>query len=213
MPMKLNISEKEKAWKIELESEILSGKSLGDKIQGSEVSADLAGYELEITGASDKSGFPHKENIEGIGQRRVLLTKGWGMHKRPRKEGKKRVSTPNGLRLKKTVRGKELSEKTIQVNLKIIKTGSKALKEIFPDQNKPKEEPKKEETPAEKSTEQPTQPETPKEKTEAIAKEIKEEIKEEVKKDIPSSPETKTEEQKEEVAKEIAKDETENSNA
>ncbi len=149
MPHKLNISEKGKAWKLELDSETLSGKKLGDIVKGQEISADLAGYELEISGASDLSGFPHKKDVEGSALKRVLLTKGWGMHKKPKREGKKKVQTPSGLRLRKTVRGKEISDKTVQINLKVIKAGHKHLAEIFPDQNKAPE------PVAKKSTEAP----------------------------------------------------------
>ncbi len=53
MPFKINISEKSgKTYKLELDSEALVGKSLGEKVFGEEVSPDLAGYELVITGAS-----------------------------------------------------------------------------------------------------------------------------------------------------------------
>lgn len=141
MPFKLNISDKGKAWKVESSSEMIVGKKIGEHIHGKEISADLEGYELAITGASDSSGFPHKSDVEGPELKRVLLTKGWGMWKKPRKLGKKIVSTPHGLRLRKTVRGNRLSEKTVQINLTVIKHGHKKLEEIFPDQNKPKEKP------------------------------------------------------------------------
>ena len=139
MPFKLNISNKGKAWKLESTAEHLVGKHIGDKIHGKELSADLDGYELEITGASDIAGFPHKQDVEGPELKRVLLTKGWGMWQRPRREGKKKRYTPHGLRLRKTVRGKQLSEKTIQININVLKHGHKKLEDIFPDQNKPKE--------------------------------------------------------------------------
>jgi ribosomal protein S6E (S10) len=139
MPFKLNISDHGKAWKLESSSEMLIGKKIGDHIHGKELSEDLEGYDLEITGASDSSGFPHKKDVEGITLKRVLLSKGWGMWKRPRKAGKKKRGTPRGLRLRKTVRGRQLSEKTTQINLKVLKHGGKKLLEIFPDQNKPKE--------------------------------------------------------------------------
>ncbi|MEK6858315.1 MAG: S6e family ribosomal protein [Nanoarchaeota archaeon] len=139
MPFKLNISDKEKAWKLESTSEMMVGKKIGEHLHGKDLSAELEGYELEITGASDNSGFPHKGDVEGPELKRVLLTKGWGMWKKPRKLGKKVVSTPDGLRLRKTVRGKQLSEKTIQINLKVLKHGHKKLEELFPEQNKPKE--------------------------------------------------------------------------
>jgi len=116
MTFKINIAEKEKTWKVESDSESFIGKSLGDKIDGKDISQELAEYQFQIKGASDIAGFPHKEDEEGTQLRRVLLTKGWGMHKRPKKEGKKKVSTPNGFRKRKTVRGKVISDKTVQIN-------------------------------------------------------------------------------------------------
>lgn len=130
MPFKLNISDKGKAWKIETSSELLIGKTLGEKIDGKDISADLSGYELEITGASDLSGFPSKKDVEGPEMRRVLLTRGWGMR-----------DNTEGMRRRKTVRGKQISEKTSQINLKVLKAGAKSLAEMFPEQNKPKEKP------------------------------------------------------------------------
>ncbi|HLC54824.1 MAG TPA: S6e family ribosomal protein [Candidatus Nanoarchaeia archaeon] len=140
MPFKLNLADKNgKTWKLESTSETLIGKHVGENLKGSDISADLEGYELIIAGASDNAGFPHKKDVEGPELKRVLLTKGWGMHKRPRREGKKKRYTPKGLRLRKTVRGSRLSEKTSQINLVITKHGHKKLAEMFPDQNKPKE--------------------------------------------------------------------------
>lgn len=211
MAFKLNISEKGKAWKLESEDEVLVGKSLGDKFDGKEISQDLAGYELEITGASDIAGFPHKGDVEGPELKRVLFTElGWGMHKRPRREGKKKVQTPKGLRLRKTVRGKQLSEKTVQINLTVVKAGKKSLAEIFPDQNKmpepAQESAQTEVAPAPSQQAQETKEEKMEETKEKIQEEIKEEIKEEVEKAIPTSPETKTEEEKEEAAEEVAEE-------
>lgn len=136
MPFKINIGEKGKTWKLETEAQALNGKSLGEKIQGSEISPDLAGYELEISGGSDSSGFPMYSKVEGIGLKGVILSKGWGMHKRPRREGKRKRSTPKGMRKRKTVRGKTISDAVVQINLKVTKAGNKSLKDIFPDQNK-----------------------------------------------------------------------------
>lgn len=138
---KINVSEKSgKTYKFEMETEELFGKELHDKIQGKEILPALEGYELEITGASDKAGFSSHENAQGPGLKRLLLTYGKSMHKRPKREGKKKVSNPrpNGLRLRRTVRGKALSPDTMQINFKVLKTGSKPLSEIFPDQAKGK---------------------------------------------------------------------------
>ena len=139
MPFKINIGTKEgKTYKIESESEELVGKSIGEKINGKEILPALDGYEFEIKGASDIAGFTAMENVEGIGLKRVLLTYGKGMHKRSKKEGKKKRSnsTPKGLKLRKVVRGKIISPAIVQINLKLIKEGSKKLSEIFPEQTK-----------------------------------------------------------------------------
>jgi len=140
---KINIGTKEgKTFHLEAESEGLVGKELHGKVNGKEVSSDLEGYEFEISGASDKSGFTVMENVEGIGLKKLLLTYGKGMKKRARKEGKKKLSKnrPKGLRLRRTVRGKIISPEISQINLKILKVGKKKLEEIFPDQNKVAEE-------------------------------------------------------------------------
>ena len=79
MPFKLNMSDNGKAWKLETESEVPVGKSLGEKIDGKEIKSELDGYEFEITGASDIAGFPHSKDVEGLGLKKVLLKKGWGM--------------------------------------------------------------------------------------------------------------------------------------
>ena len=134
MAFKFNISDKGKAWRIEKEAEFLVGKSLGEKFDGAELGSDFSGYEFEIAGGSDISGFPLYREAEGIGLKRVLLKKGWGM-----KDSRK------GVRLRKTVRGKTISEKVVQINMIVLKHGKKKLEEVFPEQNKPKVEIKKEE--------------------------------------------------------------------
>jgi len=146
MGFKFNISTKNgKTFKLESDSEALDGKELGQKISGAEISSDLDGYEFEITGGSDKAGMPMLPNVDGPMLKRVLLNYGKGMHKRSRREGKKKRSsfTPKGLRLRKTVRGKIISSDVVQVNLKVLKAGHKSLEEIFPEQCKPKEKSEK----------------------------------------------------------------------
>jgi small subunit ribosomal protein S6e len=142
MAFKINISEKNgKTYHLELESEELIGKELHDKIDGKDISNNLEGYEFEITGASDNAGFTSLEKVEGTELKKVLLSYGKGMHKRPRREGKKKVSNfkPKGLRMRKTVRGRVISPAIVQINLKTLKEGSKKLSEIFSEQNQPKQ--------------------------------------------------------------------------
>ena len=125
MAFKLNISDKGKAWKLESNAEFLVGLSVGDKFEGKELGHDFEGYEFEISGGSDISGFPLSKDVEGIGIKRVLLAKGWGMKNKR-----------DGIRLRKSLRGKTISDKVVQVNIKVLKSGKKALNDIFPEQNK-----------------------------------------------------------------------------
>lgn len=139
MAFKINIGTPSgQTFKLETEAPGLIDKKLKEKVSGKTLSNDFEGYEFEITGASDKSGFTALESVEGIGRKKVLLSYEKGMNKRPKYEGKKKRSDykPKGLKLRKTVRGNTLSEEIIQVNLKLLREGNKKLTEIFPDQNK-----------------------------------------------------------------------------
>jgi len=129
MPFKINISEKGKTFKLETDTELLTGRKIGEKLDGKELKRELEGYELEITGTSDIAGFPGAKDVEGSGLKKLLLKKGKFM----------KTSHPKGLRLKKSVRGNTISKETIQINAKVIKSGGKKLEEIFPEQNQPKQ--------------------------------------------------------------------------
>ena len=157
MAFKINIGTKKgKTYKLETESQALVGKELHQKIQGEDVSADLEGYEFEITGTSDSSGFTSLKSVEGSGLKKVLLSYEKAMKKRPKHEGKNKRSdtTPKGLLLRKSVRGKVISPAITQINLKIIKEGKKSLKDIF--EAPAEEEPKVEEkAPEEEKKEEP----------------------------------------------------------
>ena len=144
MVFKINISHKGKTFKVETEYEKLVGHSIGDKIKGEEISKDLAGYEIEITGTSDKAGFMGSLKINGPNLHKILLGYGKGMKKKPKGEGKINRK-PKGLRLRKTIRGKEISLSTVQINTKVLSEGSKKFDALF--------ETPKEETPAEEKKE------------------------------------------------------------
>lgn len=133
MAFKINVSHKGKTYKVETENEGLIGMSIGQKVSGDEFSADLAGYELEITGTSDKAGFPGFVEQNGPTLKKILLTYGKGMWRRPKGLRKKtNVRRPKGLRLRKTVRGKEISIDTVQINTKVLKEGSKKFEDLLP---------------------------------------------------------------------------------
>jgi ribosomal protein S6E (S10) len=123
MAYKVNVSHKGRTWKAEIDNESFVRTKIGDKITGDMVSPELEGYTLEITGTSDVAGFPGIKGEVGQQLRKLLLTKDdLGMN----------TTKPQGLRLKKTVRGEELSEKTMQINTKVIKEGAKKFDEVCP---------------------------------------------------------------------------------
>ena len=122
----------------------LLGKKVGEKAQGS--SLGLAGYEVEVTGGSDKDGFPMRPDVDGPGRKKVILTSPPGYH--PAKFGKRK---------RKSVRGNTISMDISQVNVKVVKAGSKKLEELIgakakkeDGKEKPAEEKKEEAKPAEK---------------------------------------------------------------
>ena len=169
MVLKLSISEKGKAYKLEVETDVLSDKRIGDKIDGKEIHEGLEGYELEITGGSDFAGFPMKSDVEGIGLQRAVLTRGWGMHDKRK-----------GLRLRKTVRGRRISDKIVQVNLHVVKAGSKKLDGVLgsvPAEGEVKEAEASPPAHPEKPVEEVKKEEHKEEKPEAPKEEVKEEEK------------------------------------
>lgn len=107
----------------------LVSKKLGEKIPGD--SLGLTGYEIEITGGSDKEGFPMRKDVEGIGRKRALLSSGPGFH-----------PLLKGQRKRKSIRGNTISDQIAQVNLKVVKHGTKSIEELLG--VKPKEKLKEE---------------------------------------------------------------------
>ena len=94
-------------------------KKIGDQVDG--INANLPGYKLQITGGSDKAGFPMRADFEGSTRRRLLLTEGVGYH----------PTDYPGKRKRQSVRGNRISAEIIQVNLKVAKAGSKPVAEHF----------------------------------------------------------------------------------
>jgi small subunit ribosomal protein S6e len=120
MAFKINISYKGKTIKFETENENIIGKKIGEVISGSDISEELSGYELEIRGTSDISGIPGQKGLEGASYHRKLLTFGHGMKDRRK-----------GIRLKKTLRGEEISQKTMQINTIVKKQGHKKFEDLI----------------------------------------------------------------------------------
>jgi|Deesub1362A_J573_1020465.scaffolds.fasta_scaffold00036_86 small subunit ribosomal protein S6e len=97
----------------------LIGKEIGDTVVGTVF--DLPpDYELQITGGSDKDGFPMRPDLPGNTRRRLLLSGGYGY--RPKEKG---------IRRRKTVRGRVISSDIVQLNVKVVKAGKVPLTEYF----------------------------------------------------------------------------------
>ena len=85
----------------------LVGKKLEEAVKGEFLG--LTGYELQLTGGSDKEGFPMRPEIPGQVRKKILITCPPGFH--PKKEGQRK---------RKFVCGNEISERIMQVNCKVV---------------------------------------------------------------------------------------------
>jgi small subunit ribosomal protein S6e len=144
---------KRKAYKIEVDQDRavgLVGKIIGQKFNGDILG--LSGYELQITGGTDKDGFPMHPKVHGPGRKKIVLAHPPCFH--PRLKGQRR---------RKMIRGNTISQDIRQINCKIVKVGTKPLDQLFKKVEKPKEEIKKEE---EKPAEEPKKEEKIEEKKE-----------------------------------------------
>jgi len=132
MAFKIVISESRtrKSWQIEKEVPSLVGLKIGEKFDGSLIG--LSGFTLQITGGSDKDGFPMRPDLTGTARKKVLLSKGPGF--KPIREG---------MRKRKYVRGNLISVDIVQVNCKIVE-GEGDIPTILGIQPKEKKEEKKE---------------------------------------------------------------------
>jgi len=93
----------------------LVGRKLGEVIDGSVVG--MGGYKLQITGGSDKDGFPMRPNVHGGVRASVILSEGVGFH--PPRQGERK---------RKTIRGNIVTEEIVQINMKIVEKPKKAEK-------------------------------------------------------------------------------------
>ncbi|HEX08337.1 MAG TPA: 30S ribosomal protein S6e [Thermoplasmatales archaeon] len=105
----------------------LIGKKIGDEVDGIFIS--LPGYKLQITGGTDKDGFPMRADLPGMGRRKLLVTNSTGFH-----------AKENGLRRKKSVRGNTISQDIVQINMKVIKYGPRAIDQLIKPEDKGKDD-------------------------------------------------------------------------
>lgn len=93
------------------------GRELGETVDGGAVGLD--GYELEITGGSDVTGRPMREDVSGSGLTELLLSGGTGFN-----------PTSDGERRRVTVRGREISDDTRQINATVLTRGDRPVDEL-----------------------------------------------------------------------------------
>lgn len=94
------------------------GRSIGEDIDGDAVG--LPGYRITLTGGSDDAGRPMHPDISGPSLTEILTTGGVG-YKQQRDGERRRV----------TVRGKQISEATVQVNATISEHGDEAVEDLL----------------------------------------------------------------------------------
>lgn len=86
------------------------GREIGDEVDGAAVG--LPEFTVEITGGSDEAGRPMHEKVGGDGLAEILSDGGTGFQ--PTRDGERR---------RVTIRGREVGEETVQLNLRIAQRG------------------------------------------------------------------------------------------
>ncbi|MDD5416935.1 MAG: S6e family ribosomal protein [Candidatus Aenigmarchaeota archaeon] len=120
MKIVINDPKSKKSYQVDKDIPSLIGVKIGQKFDGSMVG--LNGFSLELTGGSDKEGFPMRKDLEGTMRKKALLTKGVGFRggKMKKVKGKMKFDKVKGMRKRKYVRGNTVSENIMQVNCKIV---------------------------------------------------------------------------------------------
>ena len=95
----------------------LIGKKISDEVDGIFVS--LPGYKLQITGGTDKNGFPMRKDLSGTTRRSLLLSESLGFKPKD-----------SGVRKKKSVRGNTINQEVVQINMKVVKHSSRSIEDI-----------------------------------------------------------------------------------
>ena len=96
-------------------AQALVGKSIGEEIEGKLLG--IGNVKLKITGGTDKDGVPMRYDIQGAARKRAILSGGVGY--KPESDGE---------RQRRLVRGRQISEETLQVN-SVIVSGTAAIPE------------------------------------------------------------------------------------
>src|SRR6056297_666527 len=91
---------------------------------------DGKSHQIQISGGTDKNGFPMRNDLSGSGRRSLLLSKSKGFH-----------PSEKGLRHKKSIRGNTINQDLVQINMKVDKHGSKPIQDLLkPEESSGKED-------------------------------------------------------------------------
>ncbi len=141
----INDPQAKKSYTKKLEENPLVGRKLTETLDGAIIGLD--GYELVITGGADSTGVGMRKDVPGNAKKKILIVSGTGLRKNRK-----------GRKVRKTVAGNTIAQKTSMINAKITKYGKTPLEEVLGL--------KKEEAPAEPAAEVKAEP-TPEVKAEA----------------------------------------------
>jgi small subunit ribosomal protein S6e len=125
----VNDTQGKKSYPKTLQNNPYLGSKIGDKISGNELG--LVDYELEITGGSDIAGFPMRRDVDGFVRKKIYTIK---------TQGVKDIHGKKGAKIRKTVAPNQINKDTVQINLKIIKYGTRSIKECLGIEDKPAEQ-------------------------------------------------------------------------
>lgn len=112
------------SYQVELDEnqvQAVTGLQIGDEVEGSVLGLD--GYTLEITGGSDREGFPMRESVTGTGRRKLLVGDGSG-----------RQRLRDGERRRKSFRGNTVSTEITQLNLRVVSAGDTMIDDLLADE-------------------------------------------------------------------------------
>lgn len=94
----------------------LDEKNIGEVVDG--IFVGLPGYKLKITGGSDGNGTPMRSDLPGKKRRKLLLSDGLGFHE-----------NYHGERKRTAVRGSQISQEIVQINMAVTEYGPKSIEE------------------------------------------------------------------------------------
>lgn len=94
------------------------GMKIGQEFDGGIIG--LPGYSLKLTGGVNKDGFPMRKDVSGSIRKRLFLSKRPGY-----------TPTGKGIRRRKMICGNTYNEDVAQINLIVVKAGTKKLSDLF----------------------------------------------------------------------------------